>query len=605
MAASPAIKLTAFGGMIPAVDERLLPENAAAHAENVWLYAGVLEGIREPVAIYTCQSENTKRAFRIPYNASDRGRLQNAYWLEFPYEDVDVLRGPVADDSYDRYYWTSVGTGPQYNPLLRIIQGYAPLTLGVPYPTTFPGVVVGPAPVEGTIFLALNAFETPDNSPTTTTTVTTSTTVARSYVYTYVTEYGEESAPSAPGTGTGVISDVWRLFLVPPTSAQKLNRKLDKTRIYRTITSSAGVATYFLVAEVSVDATSYADSKSDAEISSGTQLESTTWTPPPSDLSGFASMPNGMIVGFRSNEIWFCEPYRPHAWPSIYTLTVPNRIIGIGVTGQTAVICTEIDTWAATGTHPSVMSLAKISTQEPCLARASIVPVGKGVAYVSPNGLVVANAYEVALATRGLFNRTEWNAFLNNKPIIRAAALAGAYYLFGVVSSGCFNESAFGDSFLKSSTPGSATGGLFDASDPRIGFTNLSSSTNTTNVYNDPWTNETFVLRDGVLYQILLSPERPRSQYTWRSKKFQLPKQHNLGALKVFFETPSEAVDALGTIKVYADGRLVVTRSLTKSGAQMRLPSGFKADFWQVEVTSKAVISSVQLATASRELANV
>ena len=45
MAASTAIKLTAFGGMVPAVDERLLPENGAAQADNVWLYSGALEGI--------------------------------------------------------------------------------------------------------------------------------------------------------------------------------------------------------------------------------------------------------------------------------------------------------------------------------------------------------------------------------------------------------------------------------------------------------------------------------------------------------------------------------------------------------------------------------
>jgi hypothetical protein len=604
MAAGTAIKLTAFGGMVPAVDERLLPETGAAQANNVWLYSGALEGIREPLAVYTCQQARTKRAFRIPYSATDRAHLQNAYWLEFPYEDVDVIKGPVADDRYDRYYWTSVGTGPQYNPLLRIIQGYAPLTLGVPYPTTFPGVIVGPSPVEGTIYVSLDAYELPDNSSAGSTPEP-PVVLARSYVYTYVTDYGEESAPSAPGTGTGGINDVWRIVLVPPTDAQKLNRKLDKTRIYRTITSSAGVATYFLVDEVNVDATTYADNKSDAELTANAQLEPTTWTPPPSDLAGFASMPNGMIVGFRSNEIWFCEPYRPHAWPSIYTLTVPNRIVGIGVTGQTAIICTEIDTWAATGTHPSVISLARVSMQDPCLSRATIVPVPSGVAYASPNGLVVATAGAVVLATRGLFNRTEWRSFLNNKPTIRAAALAGGYYLFGTVLSGGFNEDAFSDDFMKASSVGAKTGGLFDASDVRVGFTNLSSATDTTNVYNDPWTNETFVLRAGVVYQILLSPERPRSEYVWRSKKFQLPKQHNLGAVKLYFDTPTEAVGALGTIKVWADDRLVATKSLTKSGAQMRLPSGFKAEFWQIEITSKAIISSVQLGAAARELANV
>jgi hypothetical protein len=37
----------------------------------------------------------------------------------------------------------------------------------------------------------------------------------------------------------------------------------------------------------------------------------------------------------------------------------------------------------------------------------------------------------------------------------------------------------------------------------------------------------------------------------------------------------------------------------------MRLPSGFKADFWQVEVTTKVPISSIQMATSAKELSLV
>jgi hypothetical protein len=74
--------------------------------------------------------------------------------------------------------------------------------------------------------------------------------------------------------------------------------------------------------------------------------------------------------------------------------------------------------------------------------------------------------------------------------------------------------------------------------------------------------------------------------------------------MKLFFDNP-EGVTDLGTIKVYADDRLVSTRQITQSGKQMRLPSGFKADYWQIEITSKVIMSSLQMATSAKELASV
>jgi hypothetical protein len=35
------------------------------------------------------------------------------------------------------------------------------------------------------------------------------------------------------------------------------------------------------------------------------------------------------------------------------------------------------------------------------------------------------------------------------------------------------------------------------------------------------------------------------------------------------------------------------------------LPSGFKADYWQIEITSKVIMSSLQMATSAKELASV
>jgi hypothetical protein len=117
------------------------------------------------------------------------------------------------------------------------------------------------------------------------------------------------------------------------------------------------------------------------------------------------------------------------------------------------------------------------------------------------------------------------------------------------------------------------------------------------NLYNDPWTNEVLVLRDNKVYWVDVAGDAAREEYVWRSKRFQPTIKKNLEAMKVYFDNP-EGLASFGTIKIYADGRLAATKTLLASGQLIRLPSGFKAEFWQIEITSRVSISSVQMATS-------
>ena len=551
-----AIKINAFGGMVPAIDDRLLPNNAAADAANTWLYSGRLEGIRQPKAIHTCSLSSTKRVFRLPTTFTDRDHISDSYWMEFTDADTDVLKGPIANDSFERYYWTSPTTGPKLNSSNRIRSGYAPLDLGIPYPVSVPGV----AHAGGSSTIA----ET------------------RSYLFTWISQFGEESAPSAPAVAIGKIDDAWTITLTPPTTGQQTNQLLTTVRIYRTVTASTGSSVFYFVADVSTSTTTYTDTISNVTVSGNTQLPSTLWTPPPTNLRGMTAMPNGMIVGFRSNEIWFCEPYRPHAWPATYTLSVDFTIVGIGVIGQTAVICTQGSTYAVTGIHPSTMTVSKISTREPCMSRGSILSLPLGVVYASPNGLVLAAQGQIVVATDQLFTKDKWLSSLDVANL-RAAQLGSAYYTFGL---------------------GSAAGGLIDSGSGNAGFHRLTSTTTVTNVFNDEWTNEVFIIQGNIVYQIDISESRPRSQYTWTSKRVQPLNKRNVTVMKVYFDNPEDLTD-LGSVTVYADGRTVATHTLTTSGQVFRLPSGFKADFWQFSITSKAVVISFEIATSARELSSV
>jgi len=132
---------------------------------------------------------------------------------------------------------------------------------------------------------------------------------ARSYVYTYISAYGEESAPSPPTVVTGWSNGTWTVTLFqPPPDQLGITRNLTQIKLYRTITGTGGSTTYFFVATLPITQAAYVDVLADTAVAINLQLTSQLYTPPPEDLQGICLMPNGMMVGFRSNEIWFCQP---------------------------------------------------------------------------------------------------------------------------------------------------------------------------------------------------------------------------------------------------------------------------------------------------------
>jgi len=359
----PPLRIQAFGGMTPAVDDRLLRDNAAAWSENTWLYSGRLCGIPQKTLVKALTA-NTAKVFRIPNGITDADHIDDSIWLEFENPDTDVVRALVIDDSFDRYYWVSSSGAAMYNTRARIAAGSDPWILGIPQAdidSVVPSGGVGAA-------------------------------ASRAYITTWVSAYGEEGPASDPVLATGKVDDTWALTLTAASNddlgGTGDDRYLTHTRIYRTVTSGSGATTYFLVAQIDIATLTYDDTATDATISANSQLESTNWTAPPSDLQGFAAMPNGILAGFRGNEIWFSEPYRPHAWPAAYVLTVDFPIVGLGVLGQTLVVCTQGFPVGITGIHPSSMAVSKTSSLEPCLSRGGILSATEGVYYPSPNGLV-------------------------------------------------------------------------------------------------------------------------------------------------------------------------------------------------------------------------
>ena len=88
------IPITIFGGMIPAMDDLLLPDSAAALSENTFLYSGTLASIPIPKELHTLTTPSKARVYRLPKSYDNSDYLYESKWMEFDDAETDVIRAP-------------------------------------------------------------------------------------------------------------------------------------------------------------------------------------------------------------------------------------------------------------------------------------------------------------------------------------------------------------------------------------------------------------------------------------------------------------------------------------------------------------------------------
>lgn len=595
------INLANFSGIFPRIGPTALAPNQAQIANNVKLQSGELRSWRKPTVAYTPANNDVLSIYKLVAGAGNP-----AVWLEWPY-DVDVVPGPVADTTDYRLYFTSASFGPRKT-------NYAMATSGgaAPYPNTYYEMGV-PAPT---------------GAPTLSASGGTAPTETRAYIYTYVTQFGsvlEESAPSPAATVTCNSSGSTVLvsgFSSPPAGSYNFIAK----RIYRSVTG-ANTASYQLVAQIPIAQATYNDSLSVTAL--GQVLPSLYYTPPPSTLQGIVAMPNGILAGFTGNQVWFCEPYLPHAWPSTYMLTTEFPIVGLGVFGSTLFVGTTKNPYLITGTTPSAMSQEKLPIPQPCVSKRSIVSDQYGVIYASPNGLVSIGSGTQEIVTSALFTRDEWQA-INPSSIL--GIVYNNMYIANYESSGTRNSMII----LRGDNP------------PLLDLVIDAQA-----IFVEQATSDVFYVShaDNKIYK-LEGDTVNNTVFEWKSKKFIMPHPTNFGAMKLqadydymnsttaynaaraavvasnqsiyatniingalntstlntysvngsrLANIPTQADVRYITVAIYADGVPVYTTAIN-SQDPMRLPAGFKAYVWEVYLSGNTPVREFHMAATMDEL---
>lgn len=582
-----ALRVTSFGGIIPRLGDRNLPDNNAQYALNAKLFSGELRAWWEPLLLSTISTPaNPVDFYFFEY-------LGGEQFLGFT-EKTDVVRAALINDAYKRLYWTN-SSGAFITTMADVVAPIAPAKLGVPTPAfgTFTVAAVGGTPA-----------------------------LAETRVYTaiLVSKYGEEGSNGPTFLVNGNADGTWTVTGLNTVTYDVSYINMEKVRLYRTITSSTGVD-YRQVNEWLLTLpppASYVDNVSATTLASAPALQSLTWTPPPAGLQGLTGVAGGFMVGFVGRTVYFSEPYFPHAWPEEYQKAVEDDIVAIGTYGNTVVVTTKGQPQIAIGTVPAAMSFTKIETNLPCISNRSLVSTVGAVLYASTDGLVSVSDGGINIVSKPFVTKDEWLSQFAT-PTMRSGIYSDRYLSF------------------YSNTLGFCIG--FD--DPSTAFTELQYPPQVIAVHNDKFTGRTmFLSTSGKVYE--WDGTFGTSQtYTWRTKPFMTPKPVNFGAGQIrgsFLTapapdapalpvTPSEHAtnddvinsmaingriagpvvpDAVGAVsfKYYADNVLVYSRLVTGEDA-FRLPSGFKAVRHEFEISGTTPIYSVTVAETMKSLEKV
>jgi hypothetical protein len=560
------LSIASFDGLIPRSSPTLLQQNQATVAQDVDLHAGELRPWGAPVLAFTTANGGPVLSMFKVYN--NAGLSTWLTWAGY----VDVAWGPLADTTEIRLYYTD-GVTPRKTNYAMATSGAPPyptqwLNMGVPTPLTAPTVGV--------------------------TTGGSLTAETRAYVYTFISTFGtvaEESGPSpASQLITVAISQGVQLsnFQVAPTA----NYNITAIRIYRTIAGGATGANYAYVDQIPINPSTgavvsggesvgginlvgqaFTDGLTAVQL--GAALTTTTWSPPPLGLTGIVAMPNGMLAGFVGNQVYFSEPYFPHAWPLEYAETVNDNIVGLGVFGSSLVACTVKYPYILTGAAPASVSVEQCSLPEPCVSRQSIVSDDSGVTYASPNGLVQVGPTNRGISTYILYRRQEWS--LLNPASLFARIYDGRFV--GFYNTGTLRAAIV----LTSSDIPALTLKTIAATAACVDIT-------TGNLYYAS-------ALDNNIYQMNANAALPIT-YTWTSKRFLAVHAETWSAIKIDADYSSAATI---TVTLTGDDNISSNVLPITSLDPVRVPP-FRARQLTIQINANVNVRSLDLATSVFEL---
>jgi hypothetical protein len=631
-----AISIMKFLGEAPKLDPELLPNSAAQIASNVKLYSGDLR----PYNQSSLQQALPKTGPITSIYPLDNGS-GGYYWMHWNTDvdavRAPVPNNAVGGTNDQRTYYSgdTTGNGELKSTTATMARAgvgtaypYTYYTLGLPAPLTAPTIAATPfspitlstqptrsagalitvttpsahglnsgayVTVSGatgdTSFNVTNAQITVTGSTTFTYYASGSTatavgtivvnlaglSTARTYVYTWLTAWGEESAPS-PVSNTQFVYEGQSLSITglpatfPTTGAyaggvyQTVGMVLN---IYRTVSSTTGT-TYYLSGSVNLGTTSFTDNQPLTALV--TQLPSTSWYPPSATLRGIRAVHNGILVGFFGTTVCFSEPGQPHSWPTKYYQEIGRTVVAVANVGTTIVVLTDSNPWVIQGNTPAVMQKVRLDTNMPCTSKRSVVNMDWGLCYATRGGIAVFSLYQGAsLPTSYVY---DWDNF---RTIVDPTTITAVRY---------------NNKYMAQHSQGMF---IFEKDDHTGGFLTETNQA-TTALYYVPNTAQVYFAQ-GTPASLYLwdDPTQPFLQFQWKSKVFRTKDYLNVGAARVIADFSGGNAVTNANTTILANNLSYITNHIT-AGPLAGSGTRFQASLTGTQVDIGGALAQVPVA---------
>lgn len=408
------VVLSSFGGIIPRLSEHMLAPTQASIAHDVNLRNGKLEAWHEP----------------CPFGAAENARSFHIHSCCLEHWE-DVVTAAELTPDWGRFYITGRDCAG-----LEVVEiddccNTQYYKAGVPAPTTPP---------------VASATEQCSREAD-----------ARAYVYTYVNQWGEESAPS-PASNIVRVDD-GSVVLVRIDDVVPMGYGIVARNLYRASTGfrpadgkvQKPLTEYLFVKTVPLTTALVQDNI--RGIALGAALETQYDRMPPKGLMGVTSIGDQVrLAGFRDNRVYFSEQFQPHNWPAKYDLTLDHNIVHMSCLDQRLFVTTDsipyvIDVSSCDDTK--CIPVTSLEAQLPdigCHYAHGACMSHHGMFYASPIGIILLQpdgSWHVI--TGRWFGQTEWRKL---KPdTIRMAYWEG--FLFFATDMATFllniNSKPYGD----------------------------------------------------------------------------------------------------------------------------------------------------------------
>ena len=630
------MKFQNFTGICPAVDPRLIRDDAAQIAHNCHLLSGKIIPLRKNDRVRSASSD-VKSIYK-----------HNRNWILLGY-DADFAESPVNEDKYKRLYYSGHSDG--YLRMYGTFDGinFSERRVFVPRPASAPIVkssLLWDVKKDEISFTPAWGFDNPRQV------VPCSSMTENDGIWTLIFEVAESSTDTSgfivsTATGSGTLklgSDTISLT----DGAGELKIKKPDGETYATIQISLGTIQdnpqsipdegemIFHAQHLELTMNIYYASSSSYRSYCYTFVDDIGQEGPPSDPSEIVSSYEGdtvtiecfpkmenpdieqeetkedeIIIRPSSNALYasrpenspsqsddgildfdgtiqkirnFCEPYQPNNWPVSYNYVTEYNIVGLAPSGSSVFALTEGVPEIFSGTHPESMAQYKTSLKQACVAKYSICTANSQVFYASPDGIVSLSSDTAAtILTKNHFRREQWQS-LNPKGMVCATHDDKLLVFSGKI---CF---------------------IFDFSNGLSLTTAFADS----NENGDPsdWSSETSVVKNSfeetvtdTLYLLTTSSidswctGKSCRIATYRTKLLSFPVPINFSIARVLLETYSEN----SKFSLFDSDAIRHTRTV-RNDLGFRLPFLRREREWFAEVQNDSQINAIELENSAEGL---